>query len=362
MSIQNIKSINHYQIKLDNEERLAQACMRGECGHGTEDQCARNIATEGWHECVEEKRLLTVREYMELAPTVAEEFVKLWMKDNNGLCSRIMVENLRKDVADLKAGDSLGILTMFGSIIGNPADKNLRAEFYKYLGDEEDYVGPAVTESNFFYEMEKSMKTFANIKRAETAWMGRITAHAGPDCDQCGNVRTGIGGRVCELCDLAKQDPAIVHNHNHVICHCCVDRDDDESVDYDDGNQPPRAIHPAWYPAFADVVRHTHDDGFDDDYDGEDECEETASQEADRRQEMAENAERQMEEYEDWRDRSDAYLTTEQFLEREAEAEAGEELNRALFEHNSTATSDPHIRISHVSPIMPDNWQEIVNR
>ena len=248
MSIQNIKSINHYQIKLDNEERLAQACMRGECGHGTEDQCARNIATEGWHECVEEKRLLTVREYMELAPTVAEEFVKLWMKDNNGLCSRIMVENLRKDVADLKAGDSLGILTMFGSIIGNPADETLRAEFYKYLGDEEDYVGPAVTESNFFYEMEKSMKTFANIKRAETAWMGRITAHAGPDCDQCGNVRTGIGGRVCELCDLAKQDPAIVHNHNHVICHCCVDREDE---DYDDGNQPPR---------WKDAVRRTHDD------------------------------------------------------------------------------------------------------
>ena len=67
-----------------------------------------------------------------------------------------------------------------------------------------------------------------------------------------------------------------------------------------------------------------------------------------RNQEMAENAERQMEEYDDWRDRSGAYLTTEQFLEREAE----EELNRAVFEHNSTATSDPHIRISHVSPIV----------
>jgi len=53
-----------------------------------------------------------------------------------------------------------------------------------------------------------------------------------------------------------------------------------EEEDYDDGNQPPRA---------KDIVRRTHDDGFADDYDGEDECEET------RRQEMAENAERQME-------------------------------------------------------------------
>ena len=338
MSINIGKSINKYLINLEEEEKQAQACLRNECGHSEEDQCARDIAVNGWHESVGEKRLLTAGEYMELAPTVAEEFVKRWLKDNSGLCSRIMADNLRKDVADLKASDPLGILIMFASIVGNPANLGLREEFYKYLDDEEDDMGPQVTTENLFEELEMSMKTFANIKRAEMAWMGRITAHAGPDCDQCGNARTGIGGRVCNMCDLAKQDPAIVHNH--VICHC-VDHDDE---DYDDGNQPPRAIHPAWYPAFAAVVRHTHDDGFNDDYDGEDECEETASQEADRRQEMAENMERQMEEYNDWRDRSGAYLTTE----REAE----EELNRAVFEHNSTATSDPHIRISHVSPIV----------
>jgi hypothetical protein len=57
----------------------------------------------------------------------------------------------------------------------------------------------------------------------------------------------------------------------------------DEDEDYDDGNQPPRA---------KDIARRTHDDGFDE-YDGEDECEETDSQAAERRQEMAENAERQ---------------------------------------------------------------------
>jgi hypothetical protein len=325
-NINNIKSINHYQIKLENEERMAQLCMQGKCGCGTEDRCALKIATEGWHECVEEKRLMTVQEYMELAPTVAEEFVKMWMKDNNGLCSRIMVDSLRAKVAELKASDPMGILTMFTFIIGNPADNSLREDFYEFL--EDDDAGHAVTESNFFWEMEKSMKAFADLKRAETAWKGRVTAHAGPNCDQCGNARTGIGGRVCNMCDLAQD-----HAHNHVICHCCVDRDD-EDYDYDDGNQPPR---------WKDAVRRTHDDGFSDDYNGEEEDWETQSQEEERRQEMAENAERQME---DWRDRSGAYLTTEQFLEREAEVE--EELNRAALEEGNTPTEG----IGNLSPIV----------
>ena len=279
----NNKSINHYRIKLENEELLAQACLGGWCEHSREDQCARKIATEGWHECVEEKRLPTVQEYMCLPQSVADEFVKLWLKDNSGPCSLIMADKLRKDVAALKADDSLGILTMFAFIVGNPADHTLMAELYRFL--EEDYMGPPTTESNFFYEMEKSMTAFAEIKKAEAAWMGRVTAHAGPNCDQCGNARTGIGGRVCNMCDLAKQDPAIVRNH--VICHCCVDREDeDEDEDYDDGNQPPR---------WKDAVRRSHDDGFDEYEYEEEEDEETQSQEEERRQEMAENAERQME-------------------------------------------------------------------
>jgi hypothetical protein len=224
-NISNIKSINRYRINLENEEKMAQLCMQGKCGHGTDDRCAQKIATEGWHECVEENRLLTVGEYITLPPTVAEEFVKLWMKDNSGLCSRIMVDNLRKDVAALKANDSLGILTMFAFIIGSPANEGLREGFYNYLLAEDDYLGPQVTEANFFWEMEKSMKAFADVKRAEMAWANRPTANAGPDCDQCGNARTGIGGRVCDMCDLAKQDPTIVHNHT--ICHCSVDEDEE---------------------------------------------------------------------------------------------------------------------------------------
>ena len=275
MSIsENNISINHYRNNLENDELLAQACLGGWCEHGTEDRCARKIATEGWHECVEEGRLLTVQEYMCMAPSIADEFIKRWLKDNSGLCSIIMVENLRKDVAALKANDPLGILTMFAFIVGNPADKNLRAELYQYL--EDDDAGPTITESNFFWEMEKSMVAFAELKKTEWA---------------------------CERCDLEEQE---------------------RKGDW--GDLGPRV--------FRDIPRHTHDDGFAEDYDGPDEEWETQSQEEERRQEMAENAEWQM--------------------------EAEEELNRAVFEHNSEATSDPHIRVSYVvSPILPDNCPEI---
>jgi hypothetical protein len=292
-NISNIISINHYKINLENKEREAQQCMRNECGHSEEDQCTRKIATEGWHECVEEKRLLTVQEYMCMAPSVAEEFVKLWLRDNSGVCSRIMADNLRAKAAALKATDPLGILTMFAFIIGNPADDALRAEFFHFLHDDDD-AGPAVTEANFYWEMEKTMKTFAEIKQAEWAWDQRITAHAGPNCDQCGEAREGIGGRVCERCDLEEQE---------------------RKGDW--GDLGPRVS--------RDIPRRTHDDGFDD-YDGDDEEWETESQEAERRQEMAEEYERQM--------------------------EAEEELNRAIFEMGSEATSDPHIRVVHnVSPV-----------
>ena len=277
MSIsENNISINHYRINLENEELHAQACLGGWCEHGTEDRCARKIATEGWHECVEEGRLLTVQEYMCMAPSIAEEFVKRWLKDNRGLCSIIMAENLRKDVAALKANDPLGILTMFSFIVGNPADRTLRAELYQFL--EDDDAGPPITDSNFFHEMEKSMVAFAELRKA--AW-------------------------ACERCDLEEQE-----------------------TKGDWGDLGPRV--------FRDIPRHTHDDGFDDYCPADDEEEEweTQSQEEERRQEMAEEQERQMEAY--------------------------AELNRAVFEHNSEATSDPHIRVSYVaSPILPDNCPEI---
>ena len=200
--------------------------------------------------------------------------------------------------------------------------------------------------------------------------------------------------------------------------------DDEESVDYDDGNQPPRALH--------GVARHTHDDGFADDYDGEDEDEEET-----RRQEMVETAERQQEaiieqlleerlevfrhperhatnqaetvallcelENSIIRHGGKAQLdkviaAEEEEEEKAAEAAAAAEdarreaeysqypglaafikmcgepckmtmdpeigaLNRAVFEMGSEPTSDPHVRIAHnVSPAVPDNWREIVSR
>ena len=194
------------------------------------------------------------------------------------------------------------------------------------------------------------------------------------------------------------------------------------STDNDDGNQPPR---------WKDVVRRSHDDGFDYDYDGEDEGE-TASQEAERRQEMAEGMERQMEESDIIKrlldDRQDVFRYPERYATNNAEAVAFicelentivrqggkaqldkviaaeeeeeeaaakgdrypefpgltafidscgepcrmvmdvmnpeiEALNRAVFEMGSEPTSDPYIRIAHnVSPVVPDNWREIVSR
>ena len=259
MSISNIISINHYKINLDKEEREAQQCLRGDCGHGEEERCVRHIATCGWHESVEEKRLLTVQEYMTMAPSVADQFVKRWLWEEGDIKDNIKaVKMLRAEVAKLKSMDPLGILTMFASLVGNPADEGLREEFYRFLDDEEDDAGPEVTDANFFWELEKSMKTFAAVKRAETAWESRVTAHAGPNCDQCGETREGIGGRVCEQCDLEEQE---------------------RKGDW--GDLGPRVS--------RDIPRRTHDDGFDD-YDGDDE-----EWEEERRQEMAEEQERQEE-------------------------------------------------------------------
>ena len=210
----NINNINNLDLK-ERSEPWARRCLDGLCGHVGDVLCAKRIAEDGWHDSVEEDRLLTPEEYNELAPSIAEEFVNRWVKNRgNRVLERMMAEMLRAEA--------------------------------KYL------------------------------VKAWDEWQKR-GANAGPNCDQCGNARTGIGGRVCNMCDLA-----IVRNH--VICHCCVDREDeDEDEDYDDGNQPPR---------WKDAVRRSHDDGFDE-YEEEDE--ETASQEEERRQEMAENAERQME-------------------------------------------------------------------
>jgi len=160
----------------------------------------------------------------------------------------------------------------------------------------------------------------------------------------------------------------------------------DEDEDYDDGNQPPRA---------KDIVRRTHDDGFDE-YDGE----ESDSQAAERRQEMAEACERQAEaetygeccdgiccecDHGRWAEQVDPWGRTfgqawKEFgagIERENERvralNGGDEVvkrelssaawRRAIFEHNSVPTSDSNIRVSHnVSHTMPENWQEIVTR
>jgi len=338
--ISNMKSINNYRINLDKEEREAQACLRNECGHGEEDRCVRHIAECGWHESMEENRLLTVEEYMTMAPSVAEEFVKRWIKQGGD-----GADSLRAHVVALKLMDPLGILTMFAFLVGNPADDGLREEFYKFLEDDE--AGPEVTEANFFEELEKSMQVFANLKQAEVAWETRVTAHAGPKCDQCGEARVGFGGRVCEPCDLEEQE---------------------RKGDW--GDLGPRIS--------RDIPRRTHDDAFADDYDGDDEEWETPSQEAERRQEMAENMERQMEEHEQQCEANDTLPTSSDHCgyclktlnqcwcdesDWQPSSEAAADLSRAIFEMNSAATADPNVRIGYnVSHIVPENLHEIMNR
>jgi len=218
----NIENNNHLDLE-PRSEAWARWCLDGHCSHDEDELCAKQIATDGWYEGIEECRLMTVEEYRGMAPSIAEEFLKRWLKEQGGgLCSQLTVDSLRKNAAE------------------------------------------------------------------------------------------------AEICDLAALDSAIVHS-----CYRCED--------YDDGSQPPRAKHWAW----KDIPRRSHDDGFDE-YDGDDEEWETESQEEERRQEMAEEKERQEEAYAD--------------------------LNRAVFEHSSEATADPHIRISHLSPVVPDNWMEIAMR
>jgi hypothetical protein len=184
--IENIENNNHLDLE-PRSEAWARWCLDGHCSHGEEDMCAKHIATDAWHESLEEGRLLTVEEYRELAPSIAEEFVKRWLKEQGGgVCSQMTVNYLRED-----------------------------------------------------------------IKNAE-------------------------------ICELAALDSAIVHS-----CYLC------EDYDYDDGNQPPREKDSTW----RDIPRRSHDDGFDE-YDYEEE-EVDVEVEEERRQEMAENAERQMEAYEE---------------------------------------------------------------
>jgi hypothetical protein len=243
-------SVNKYQIKLEKDEAWAKKCMGGNCSHEETDHCARRIVTSGWHESVEEKRIPTVLECMQMAPSMAEGFIQRWLNDQgDGVCNRLVAQYTRDRVAGVRKDDYMGILTMFAHIVGDPSDKALRQEFYDYLQSENDDNGePEVTDENFFEELEKSMTKFGEIVVARWAWASRPTANAGPLCDQCGNARTGIGGRVCESCDLDKEQ------EHH--CYCCVDRE----------------------------------------YEDEEEDWETQSQEEERRQEMAENAERQVEE------------------------------------------------------------------
>ena len=87
-------------INLDLEERSepwARRCLDGLCGH------VGDVLCDGWHESVEEDRLITPEEYNELAPSIAEEFIKRWLaKMGDGMCNRMIAEILRADAKHLE--------------------------------------------------------------------------------------------------------------------------------------------------------------------------------------------------------------------------------------------------------------------
>lgn len=145
---------------------------------------------------------------------------------------------------------------------------------------------------------------------------------------------------------------------------------DDEEEDEDD-NKLPRDTQEAVLTgrSLFNVVRRTHDDGFADDYDGEDEGE-SSSQEAERRQEMVENMERQMEEYDRQCEAANqqcgyCFKTLDGCWCDEPLLRTGvyPELSRAVFEYNSVPTADPNVRVAYnVSHTLPEDWREIVSR
>lgn len=170
MEINNNNTININNLDLkERSEPWARRCLDGLCGHVGDVLCAKRIAEDGWHESVEEDRLLTPEEYNELAPSIAEEFVNRWVKNRgNRVLERMMAEMLRAEA--------------------------------KYL------------------------------VKAWDEWQKR-GANAGPTCDKCGEDRNAIGGRVCWTCDLNMPQfeyKNVGHYHTLPICHCKVEEEEEE--------------------------------------------------------------------------------------------------------------------------------------
>ena len=281
---------------------------------------------------LEEYRLITPEEYNELTPSVAEEFVKRWLaKMGNGMCNRMVAEMLRADAKYLEkawekwqergtnAGPTCDKCGEDRNAIGGrvcwTCDLDMPEFEYKHVGhyhslstcycmvgreeDEEDneteQLAQVSINGKYIYEIYYNRET----KEVEVEVDGSSEYHCYPDTMTIPKMFAKLLGRdEFELTitdiningkELSDEEIDEVYDKSwnfHIglgrLLQFNIMMAPYENKDYDDGNQPPR---------------HTHDDGFDE-YDYEDEEEwETASQEEDRRQEMAENMERQMEAY-----------------------------------------------------------------
>ena len=62
-----------------NTDEWAYRCLKNHCSHGENQRCAKRILTEGWHESIDENRLMTREEYCTLSPIIASKFIERWV-------------------------------------------------------------------------------------------------------------------------------------------------------------------------------------------------------------------------------------------------------------------------------------------
>jgi hypothetical protein len=272
-------------------------------------------------------RLMTPEEYNQLEPSVAEESVKQWLaKMGGGMCSKLMADSLRTDAKHLtkaweewklrgaNAGPTCDKCGEDRNAIGGrvcwTCDLDLPQFEYKNVGHYHSlpicYCMVGSHEEDEEDQLEQLAQATINGKYTYELYYNRNTQEVQVEIDSLPVYyyypdTTTILQTFAKLLNHDEFELRIdsIFVNGKEATDTEIDEVYDKSwnyhiglerllqfnisivevKDYDDGNQPPR---------------HTHDDGFDE-YDYEDE--EVVEEE--RRQEMAENAERQMEAYEE---------------------------------------------------------------
>ena len=62
-----------------NTDDWAYDCLTDKCSHSEHERCGKRIVSEGWHESIDENRLMTREEYRSLAPIIAMKLIERWV-------------------------------------------------------------------------------------------------------------------------------------------------------------------------------------------------------------------------------------------------------------------------------------------